>query len=152
MERFLAPVFGVAETAPLAEHFWTERLFSVLAVSAGVLGILLAYYLYVVRPQAAAALAERAGALYRLVLNKYYVDEAYSAAIVRPIVAGATRLLWQAVDVGLIDGAANGLAHHTRNLGGAVRHMQSGNIRSYAAWVVLGAIAVIFCMGLLWAK
>jgi NADH-quinone oxidoreductase subunit L len=56
--------------------------------------------------------------------------------------------LWQGFDAGLIDGIVNGIGHRAMNIGGALRRLQSGNIRSYAAWVVLGSIVVIVAMGL----
>ena len=52
-------------------------------------------------------------------------------------------MLWQTVDVQMIDGAVNGIAHGTSEVGDGVRHAQSGNTRSYAVWVVIGAIVVI---------
>ncbi len=151
-EHFLAPVFSYMESGQAIEHVTAERVFSLLAVGVGALGIMAAYYFYVVRPEIPPALAERLGALYQVVLNKYYVDEIYQAAVVRPVVATSTSLLWRAMDVGVIDGAANGLAYGARRLGGALRRWQSGNIRSYAGWVLLGAVAVIFTMGVLWAR
>jgi NADH-quinone oxidoreductase subunit L len=155
-ETFLAPVFqaGTAEAAVPAHAAAdpTELLFSVLAVGIGLAGIGLAYLLYVRRPQLSARLAESAAALHRLVYNKYYVDEAYNATIVRPIVAGSTELLWKAVDVGVIDGAVNGLADTAQGLGGSLRRLQSGNIRSYAGWVLIGAVGVISFMTYLWNK
>ncbi len=153
-EEFLAPVFRLSASAipsvPAEEHVWIERGFSLIAVGAGGLGIGLAYLLYVLRPELARRAAEAAAGLHRLVLNKYYVDEAYDAAIVRPVVVGSTHLLWRAMDVGVIDAAANGVASGARGLGNSVRRVQSGNIRSYAGWVLIGALAIISFM--LWPK
>jgi NADH-quinone oxidoreductase subunit L len=57
------------------------------------------------------------------------------------VVAGSEKVLWQAVDAGLIDGVmVNGSAHAARGIGGVLRRIQSGNLRSYAAWVLLGAV------------
>jgi NADH-quinone oxidoreductase subunit L len=156
-EAFLAPVFRMAEeSAPAAhaaeEHAALEIGFSLLAVGVAALGIGLAWLLYVARPRLAERTAERLGALYRLVLNKYYVDEAYDFAIVRPLVVGSTRLLWRAIDVGVIDGAVDGVAQGARNIGGSARRLQSGNIRSYASWVLAGAVLVVSFMTFLWAK
>jgi NADH-quinone oxidoreductase subunit L len=83
------------------------------------------------------------GGVYRLVYNKYYVDEVYDAVVVHPIRDGSATVLWKGADAGFIDGLANGLAARARDVGGVLRHWQSGNIRNYAAWVVLGSIAVI---------
>jgi len=76
-------------------------------------------------------------------LNKYYVDELYAAAVVRPLLWISTVVLWKAADVAGIDGAVNGIADSARAIGDGVRHTQSGNTRSYAVWVVVGAIVII---------
>ena len=81
-----------------------------------------------------------------MVLNKYYVDEGYQGAVVDPIVEGSSRILWRAVDVGVIDGTVNGSATIAQTLSGTLRKMQSGNIRSYGGWVAIGAVAVIVYM------
>ena len=77
-----------------------------------------------------------------LVQNKYYVDEIYDALVVRPIYWLSNIVLWRVVDERGIDGSVNGLAHAARAVGDRVRQVQSGNTRSYATWVVLGAVAV----------
>ena len=119
-----------------------------LAVGAAALGFLLAWWFYLRRPRTPERLAETLGAPYRLLLNKYYVDELYDRAVVRPLGWISTRVLWQGVDVGLVDGAVNGLAEAARRFGERLRQVQSGNTRSYAAWVVLGA--VLFTSLLIW--
>ena len=154
-EAFLEPVFrtsaGAIPAAPAGEHLGLERMLTVVAILVGLSGIGLAYLLYVRRPALAQRAADAAGRLYSLVLNKYYVDEVYQAAIVRPLVVGSTRFLWRVMDVAVIDGAVNGAASSTRALGASVRRVQSGNIRSYAGWVVIGVLAAISFMSL-WAR
>jgi NADH-quinone oxidoreductase subunit L len=120
-----------------------ERVLMALSVLAGLGGITLAWWLYVKRPPAAGG----PGALYRLIQNKYYVDEIYGALIVRPLVALSTRVLWQAVDAGVIDGAVNGVGRRSTGAGELLRRLQSGNIRSYAGWVVIGAILALAFAG-----
>ena len=57
------------------------------------------------------------------------------------------RVLWRGVDAGFIDGIVNGVGSRSRGIGGILRMLQSGNIRSYAAWVVLGSIVVLIAIG-----
>jgi NADH-quinone oxidoreductase subunit L len=78
-----------------------------------------------------------------LLEEKYYVDEAYDAAIVNPVKVGSTRLLWKIIDVGIIDGAVNAAGRVASRLGNALRYLQSGFARSYVAVVVLGALLII---------
>ena len=107
------------------------------------LGVYIAYYLFLKRREAADRLAQASGGIYRLLLNKYYVDEIYRFLFVKPLVMGSTEVLWKTLDIGAIDGAVTLAARTTRSLGDALRKIQSGNIRSYAGWVVLGALLLI---------
>ncbi len=147
VSRWLAPVFASATPESGRSH----ALVAILSVTAGVAGIALAYVLYVARPQLAARLAVSAGALYRLVANKYYVDEIYGALIVRPLLAFSTFFLWRVMDAAIIDGMVNQVARQSTGVGEVFRRIQSGNIRSYAGWVLLGAFAAVAAMGVLFA-
>jgi NADH-quinone oxidoreductase subunit L len=119
-----------------------------ISVAAGLGGILLAAVMYLWSPAIPEAIAGALGPIYRLVLNKYYVDEIYGAAVVKPAVAGSRFVLWRGVDAGLIDGIVNGVGSRARDVGSILRRFQSGNIRSYAAWVLAGGVAVMLVMGL----
>ena len=55
-------------------------------------------------------------------------------------------MLWQDIDVKTIDGAVNESAREAREVSDTVRHMQSGNVRSYAGWVAAGAALVVMYM------
>jgi NADH-quinone oxidoreductase subunit L len=109
-------------------------------VAVGILGLLVAWYFYIKRPDIPKKMAKSAHAIYLLLLNKYYVDEIYAALIVRPLLWISTHVLWHVVDEGAIDGVVNGTATVARASGAEVRKLQSGNTRSYAAWVILGAV------------
>jgi hypothetical protein len=62
------------------------------------LGIGLAYFFFIRRPDAAEDVAARAAPVHRTLLNKYYVDEFYDAAVVRPLTRVSERVLWKVVD------------------------------------------------------
>jgi len=80
------------------------------------------------------------------VLNKYYVDEIYTAVFVKPLLLGSTNLLWKGIDQNVIDASLDGSAEGAREVSDSVRHMQSGNLRSYAGWVAAGSAVVIVYM------
>jgi NADH-quinone oxidoreductase subunit L len=150
-EHFLAPVFdNVGLMQPPAEAAesskGTEILLMLISVAAAVLGFLLAWGLYFKRPRLPAKIADGLGGLYRLVAGKYYVDEIYSALFIEPVIEGSTTILWHGVDQGVIDAAVNESAHAAREVSDATRHMQSGNLRSYAGWVAAGGAVVIAYM------
>jgi len=121
-------------------------------VIVGLIGILLAWWFYIRRPDLPKKLAQSMYGLYTLVLHKYYVDEIYAAVIVRPLLWVSTNVLWHTVDEGLIDGTVNGSARLARETGGKLRELQSGNARSYASWVVVGAVGVTALLLGIWMK
>lgn len=118
-----------------------------VSIGVGVLGILLAYYMYVVNTAVPEKITSTFSGLYHLVYNKYFVDEIYDATVVSPVVAGSRSVLWHGVDQGVIDGIVNGVGRESRGFGGVLKLLQSGNIRSYATWVVIGGVALILVMG-----
>ncbi|MGH9604019.1 MAG: NADH-quinone oxidoreductase subunit L [Terriglobales bacterium] len=145
-EGFLAPVFGAPAEAAHAGDVGTERLLTGISVIAALFGFGLAWLLYAKRPELPERIAAQLGGLYQAVLNKYYVDEGYDAAVVRPVVEGSRQILWRGIDVGMIDDSVNAAARGAQNVSRTLRRMQSGNIRSYAGWVALGAAAVLTFM------
>ena len=138
--EFLAPLFPLA-----AEGHDTGPV--VVSVVFGLAGIALAWLFYVARPGLPDALAASFSGLYKLIYNKYFVDEIYAAVVVDPVVAGSREVLWKGVDVAVIDGAVNGVGTRSQRLGGLLKRLQSGNIRSYAVWVLLGSVLVLVAMG-----
>ena len=148
--RFIAPAFQLASSVPARQAVpageATEIIFTIVSLTFSLLGIGLAYLFYVRRPELPEALAVRFRHLHTLVLKKYFVDEIYRFLFVRPLVAGSTEVLWKTIDVGAIDGMVNLSARLARRFGDSVRRIQSGNIRSYAGWLLLGAICLIVFM------
>jgi NADH-quinone oxidoreductase subunit L len=154
-EHFLAPVFASATSgaeptsaADIAAAASLEHQLMIAAIAAALLGLFLAWWMYIRRPDQSKKLAESLSAPYRLLLGKYYVDELYGAVIVRPLVWISRNVLWHGIDERLIDGTVNGVADTSRHIGDSVRQTESGNARSYAAWIVVGAVA--FTSLLLW--
>jgi NADH-quinone oxidoreductase subunit L len=144
--KFLEPVFAApsgseASTAEAVAHA-LETPLAIVAVVTALLGLLAAYWLYVKQPSKRESMAKSFGGAYQTLLHKYYVDELYAAVIVRPLLWVSTNILWKVVDVEVIDGAVNGIAGGTTAIGDGTRRTQSGNTRSYAVWVVIGAIVV----------
>jgi NADH-quinone oxidoreductase subunit L len=107
------------------------------------LGIGLAAFFFLQRPEAADAAARSLAPVHALLLNKYYVDEIYDAAIVHPLRDGSTSVLWKTVDARIIDGAVNGTGHLVRESAGALRLLQNGSLRVYAASLFTGALLVL---------
>ncbi|HMK28246.1 MAG TPA: NADH-quinone oxidoreductase subunit L, partial [Terriglobales bacterium] len=146
-EHFMAPVFGgEAAAAPEAVSKGLEYTLMGVSTIAAFLGWFLAWLLYVRSPELPQKIADGLGGFYEAVVNKYYVDELYATLFVKPLVDGSTRILWHGVDQGVIDAAVNDTAQGARHVSDAARHMQSGNLRSYAGWVAAGGAVVIAYM------
>jgi NADH-quinone oxidoreductase subunit L len=144
---FLEPVFaqggaGNAEAAEATAHA-LETPLAVVAVVTALLGFAVAFWLYLKQPGKPEQLAKSMRGAYTTLLNKYYVDEIYAALIVKPLLWLSRDVLWQVVDIRAIDATVNGIAEGATDLGDGVRHTQSGNTRSYAVWVVIGALVII---------
>jgi NADH-quinone oxidoreductase subunit L len=148
---FLAPVFGGGETAvagaeaaaaEAAAHS-LELTLAAVAVITATIGFFIAYWLYSKNTKKPAELTKSFKGVYDTLLHKYYVDELYAAVIIKPLVWISREVLWQRVDVQVIDGSVNGIAAGTMEAGDNVRHAQSGNTRSYAVWVVIGALVIL---------
>jgi NADH-quinone oxidoreductase subunit L len=117
-------------------------------VIAGLLGFLLAWWFYIKSPETPKKLAASLSGLYKLLSGKYFIDELYLAVIVRPLVWISDKVLWHVVDERAIDGTVNGVATVSRETGDRLRRASTGNVRSYATWIVLGAL--VFTSLLLW--
>ena len=139
--RILEPMFPIHEGE--AES-WLE----LVASAAGIGGIALAYVFYMLAPGLPGTIVRTFSMPYRWIYNKYFVDELYDSVVINPTIDGSRNLMWRIADVRIIDGIANGIGTVARGTGGILRHMQSGYIRNYAAWVVAGAILAIVWVGL----
>ncbi|HXP79036.1 MAG TPA: NADH-quinone oxidoreductase subunit L [Verrucomicrobiae bacterium] len=153
-QQFLAPVLATgaepAAAAAEASGGGAEILQALFGapVIAGLLGFFLAWWFYIKSPEAPKKLADSLSPLYKLFSGKYFIDELYQAAIVHPLVWISDKVLWHAVDERAIDGTVNGVAFVSRETGDRVRRATTGNIRSYATWIVLGVL--VFTSLLLW--
>lgn len=118
-------------------------IFTYLPLALGLLGIILAYAVYIRRKPNPDRLRELGGAIYRLIKGKYYVDELYNA-----IVVGTVRKLadisFRLVDRILIDGTIDGIAGISESAGASLRRRASGYVRSYATYMVLGASLILW--------
>ncbi|HVP66989.1 MAG TPA: NADH-quinone oxidoreductase subunit L [Anaeromyxobacteraceae bacterium] len=84
--------------------------------------------------------------LYRLVADKFRVDELYDAILLRPVKAIA-QLLWQVVDVFAIEGIfVNGVPRALYAIGDTLRGWQNGNLQRYAAVIAIAAVAVLWAV------
>jgi len=120
-----------------------EMILMGVSVLVAIGGILFARALYV-RGEGAAAITRSLGPLYTLVANKFYIDELYERAIVRPGYAIADKLMYRFVDSGVIEGIVNGLGITARLFGAGARLLQSGVVRTYAFFMLIGFLYLVY--------
>jgi NADH-quinone oxidoreductase subunit L len=146
---FLAPSVGARAVAAGSAHL--ELILSLVAVAVALEGWLIADKLYRRKPERATQWAAALPGSYKLLANKYFVDEFYGATVVKPLLGASKYFLEWVVDVGLLGGMAWLLAGIATLSGTILQRWQSGNLRSYAAWLAAGAAAVLLFLVVPWA-
>ena len=134
-------VLPANDTVEAAHHvpFWVKALPVVVALA----GIVLAYALYVARPGLSQSIAMRARPVYLFLLNKWYFDELYQVAVVRPA-NFLGRLLWKGGDGAVIDGLGpNGIARATKLVSRGASRLQTGYVYHYAFAMLIGIVALV---------
>ncbi len=150
LEHFLEPVFEhstkIAATVVHPHHVAEPLEWSLMTMSVvvAIIGICLAFYIYMVRgkelPQ---KLAKEYAQHYQLIYNKYFVDEIYELMIVWPIYYISV-LLWKVVDAFMIDGiGVNGPGWLVKRLSAGSRLVQNGYVQTYGAFMVMGVVAMV---------
>jgi NADH-quinone oxidoreductase subunit L len=135
---------GRSEAAsPVEDETSLELTLMVVSSLIALLGIGLARYLWLQNPGLPQRMATQYAGLHRLLLNKYYVDEAYDAAVVQPIKAASTEGLWRGLDVKVVDGAVNLTAQIVGIMAAVLRLLQTGSVKSYATGTFLGGVAIL---------
>jgi NADH-quinone oxidoreductase subunit L len=149
LESWLEPVTAAGAAFARVElpHGATELFLVGGAVLVGVVGLALGYRLTLGRPIPTAHEAAEDRGVARVLNRKYYVDELYDAAVVRPLVRLSRVVLWKGVDQGVIDGAAvNGSARLSRGLGWLGSRLQTGQVGVYVVLFLVGALWILRAM------
>jgi NADH-quinone oxidoreductase subunit L len=146
---FLSPSVGARTAESGTPNL--ELILSIVAVAVALAGWFVADRLYRQKPERPAELAAALPGSYTLLAHKYYVDEFYGATVVKPLLAFSKYLLGWVVDVALLGGTAWLLAGSATMTGSILQRWQSGNLRSYAAWLAAGAAALLLFIVIPWA-
>jgi NADH-quinone oxidoreductase subunit L len=147
LEHFLEPSLAVPAMEgahAAAEHAGHGVELALMVVSSllALLGIGVAAFLYLKRPQIPDVLAARFAGAYQFFVHKGYIDELYDAAAVQPVKALSEQVLWKG-DVTVIDGAVNGAGTMVIEAGSVARWIQTGSMRAYAVSVLLGVVLIV---------
>jgi NADH-quinone oxidoreductase subunit L len=144
---WLAPVFADAERklSFYGSHSHLEEiLLMVLSVAGAAFSIFAARKIYLQRQSIADKFSVRFRRTYKILTNKYYVDEAYDKMVINPIVKGSDKILWNIADNMFIDGIVNGTATLITGLSSQIRKIQTGVAQFYAIIMMIGIAAALF--------
>ena len=144
--HFLDPVLGSGAHPAAGESSFPELALSASAVLIGLLGLLVVHILYKVKPELPGKLATQLHGLYNLVVHKYWIDEIYGAIFVTPLLLFSRYILKALFDRGIIDGGGFVAGAAAQGFGAIVQRVQSGNIRSYAGWLAVGAAVLLIAV------
>jgi NADH-quinone oxidoreductase subunit L len=119
-----------------------EWIFMAISVGLALVGWLLARWLY--KDKVPDTLADKGGVIFKVLNNKYYVDELYDMSVVQPVVKGSNSVLWKFFDAGVIDGVAvNGSAKAVGFVGRIARLFHNGYVQSYLLFFLVGVLVIL---------
>ena len=141
--EFLKPVLGHPEAHGTHAEEWMVMAISIIA---GFSGIGLAALFYLVKTDIPVMLTQKFNAAYKILWNKYYVDELYSFIIVRPAIWTAKNILIGITDARIIEAVVNGVPKGIGEFSRILRKVQTGLLQHYAAIMALGVLIIVAMM------
>jgi NADH-quinone oxidoreductase subunit L len=138
--HFLEPLLGEPK---LAVSLQQEKIVMAVSIIAGLVGIATAWYMYILRPTVPENLTNTFKGFYKVLWNKYYVDELYSFLFVRPTLWLADKFIEKITDVKIIEGIVNGIPALIYKIGSLIRPVQTGQLQQYAIFMILGIIVFV---------
>jgi len=124
-------------------------MIAIPSVIIGLLGILIAYFLYRKENFIPEKITKALGGFYKTVYNKFYIDEIYLFVTKKILFNLVSRpVAW--FDRHVVDGAMNGIAWITTYTSGAIKGFQSGRLQQYAYVFVTGVVALALLLMYLW--
>ncbi len=141
--EFMKPVLGHPEGHGTHGE---EMVVMAISILVGLAGIGLAYFMYILRPDLPGKLTQQFSAVHRVLFNKYYVDELYSAIIVRPAIWTAKNVLIGVTDARIIEAIVNGVPSLIGSISAGLRRIQTGLMQHYATIMATGILIFIALM------
>lgn len=138
--HFLEPVVGKPTVTLPHEQ---ERFVMAMSILAGVVGIFIAWYIYILKPSTSEVLTKKFSGLYRILWNKYYVDELYHFVFVRPTLWLADKFIERFTDIRLIESVVNGVPNLIYRVSGCIKGFQTGLLQQYAIFMIVGIVIFI---------
>ena len=146
-EHWLEPIFKNAEDKLALYQTYshsTEITLMTISVLLAIAGIWLARKIYLKNPSLADKIKNRFNGIYKILWNKYFVDEFYDWLIVTPIYRLSESVLWKITDDKIIDGVVNGTASLVNSISAKIRKFENGVAQFYALVMVVGIAIALF--------
>jgi NADH-quinone oxidoreductase subunit L len=145
--KFLAPVVGHPEF-----HGTHAQELRVMATSTTIAlsGLIIAAIFYLMKTDIPVRLAQKFNIPYRILFNKYYVDELYHYTIIRPTLWIANKALVGFTDAKIIEGVVNGVPKSIGDFSETLRKIQTGLAQHYGIIMAAGAFFIIALVLLTW--
>ncbi|OGF59728.1 MAG: NADH-quinone oxidoreductase subunit L [Candidatus Fischerbacteria bacterium RBG_13_37_8] len=140
IERALATVLPVAHGTEVSVA--NEIILMIIVLAGALFSIYLAFTFYMKKRNYLDTLLASFKKIHHVLINKYFVDEIYHKIIIAPLWYVSDKFLYKIIDVFMIDGSVDGIAHISRGTGKYLRKIQSGNTRSYAFAIVIGMLLI----------
>ncbi len=141
LEQWISPLLFPFETGQGSLSL--EFALMVLVFCGVLVSSVMAFVFYVLKPEQARQNAERMKGLYKLLYNKYWVDEIYLKFLIRPLVR-LSRYLWVRVDIKVIDNMAHSLCDGVKSASEGIKALQTGNLQIYALYMLIGLVSSLF--------
>jgi len=138
--HFLEPVVGEPKIAVPHEK---ETFVMIMSIIAGIAGIAIAWFMYILKPDIPGKLTKAFSGIFKILWNKYYVDEIYNFLFVRPTLWIARNIVEAVTDKRIIEGIVNGIPKLCYNIGSLVRNIQTGQLQQYAIFMILGIFIIV---------
>lgn len=146
-EHYVSSAIFLDNAKDIGYHFFGHWALVGFSIGGAALGMIIAFYLYYIKPSAPGKIAKDIEPLYKASNNKWYVDELYDYIFVQPFSYLCNLAAY--FDQTVIDGAVNGVASALKDTALTLQSAQTGVIRSYATLMAIGA-AVIVAIIVLW--
>ena len=146
-EHWLEPIFknAVNKLAIYQTHSHsTEITFMIISVVLAITGIMVARSIYLKNPAFADKMKNRFNGVYKILWNKYFVDEFYDRLIIKPIYRFSESVLWKITDAKIIDGVVNGTASIVNSISAKIRKFENGVAQFYALIMTVGIAIALF--------
>jgi len=139
----------IEEAAEIGGHHLAEEhphpppILFYLPIIVGVIGFVISWLIYSKRIFNMSSIISSRNPIYRLLLNRYYQHQIYTEFVAITIVHRVLSLIGEFIDRRIIDGIIDGISWILIMIGEVIRRIQTGVVQHYAAWVVMGVVALM---------